>query len=386
MIFLLGSGASHPEMPSTHDITLQVLSGEGVARHTNSLYFFGSPLCGRDDDEDINRIVRLMNLVRSICETYYSDEPTRGTNYEDYYYVLSQISDSELREFDNPAVQPLIDELRLHVEQIVSPPHSFATIRRVEDIFRESTNYIEDVSMNMLRRQRPNLDDHLQYLIEAIAARPRIDIFTLNHDTVIEDTLTHNGIAFIDGFGGAISDLRYWQPELFSSNEQTTRLFKIHGSIDWYWVQPGDGEPGGLAQFRDQNIHHLPRPDAQELIANPPRPRMLMGTFNKMLYYTQGLYTELHCNFHVSLGRETEMVVCGYGFRDKGINTKIAQWLTANRERRMTVIHHNPISLFARARGLIANNAQMWQDSGQLQVIEVSAQEVTWQDIRNTFP
>ena len=59
------------------------------------------------------------------------------------------------------------------------------------------------------------------------------------------------------------------------------------------------------------------------LSLRPARLLLLMGTFNKMLLYTASLWGELHCHFHHSLSRDSALVVCGYGFRDKGINTKI---------------------------------------------------------------
>lgn len=43
--FLLGSGISlRAGMPSTSDITEQVLSGEGVTFHSDGTYYFRSPL------------------------------------------------------------------------------------------------------------------------------------------------------------------------------------------------------------------------------------------------------------------------------------------------------------------------------------------------------
>lgn len=171
-------------------------------------------------------------LVRAICETYYRNQPGRGTNYEDYYYVLSQINDSELGEFDNPAVQSMIDYLRSRVEQIVASARAPGVSRwRFEEIFQESANYIEDVSRHMLNHQPANLHGHLQFLIHAIEEKSVVNIFTLNHDTIIEQTLAQAGVVYNDGFGKQAGDLRYWQPELFDRLVGSPRLFKLHGSI-----------------------------------------------------------------------------------------------------------------------------------------------------------
>jgi len=371
-------------MPSTSDITATVLSGKGVARHTNSLYFLGPPLCGRESDEDVIRAVKLIHLVRDTCEEYYNVQLSRRTNYEDYYYVLSQIYDSELGEFDNPAVQSLVDELRPQIEQILLEESS-SGIRppKYLNLLQEGINYIEDTATNMLLHQPTDLDDHLLFLYQGIEEGLSIDVFTLNNDTILEQTLSRTGFVFVDGFGDEISGLRYWQPDLFDTMSAPIRLFKLHGSVDWFLVTPDDGGPSRLAQFRNQDRYHLVGPSGELMLANPPRPLLLMGTFNKMLSYTAGLYGDLHCNFHHSLSQNSVMIICGYGFRDKGINTKIAQWVTANQERRLVVVHPRPTNLIAQARGVIANNWESWQRRDQLRIIEASVHDIAWEDIRS---
>jgi hypothetical protein len=51
--FLLGSGISIPAgMPSTREITDQVLSGEGVMRQTDGNYYFGRPQYDHIEEPD----------------------------------------------------------------------------------------------------------------------------------------------------------------------------------------------------------------------------------------------------------------------------------------------------------------------------------------------
>lgn len=382
MIFLLGSGASHSEMPSTEQITDRVLSGERVARHSNGCYFFGPPLYGRETDEDVNRVIRLTHLVRSICEAYYLEQPGRQSNYEDYYYIVSQINDSVTGEFDNPAIQALIDHIRLDVEQILAPPYLPGSyVSSFENIFQESIYYIHDVSRMMLTRQPSDLDDQLLFLRQAIDELSQVDIFTLNHDTIIEQTLSRARIPFVDGFEFRTRHMRIWEPSLFSETE-STRLFKLHGSIDWHRVTSEQTGRWQIAQISNDDPFHLGDPSGERFIDPTGRPIMLLGTFNKMLYYTAGLYSDLHCHFHYSLNEGERLAVCGYGFRDKGINTKIAQWITQTPERRIIVIHPQPSGLFTNARGVIANNWRSWQNNGQLRIVEASAQDIAWEDLR----
>lgn len=51
------------------------------------------------------------------------------------------------------------------------------------------------------------------------------------------------------------------------------------------------------------------------------RPILLIGTFNKISEYTRGMFRDLHRRFRSMLRELDQLVVCGYGFGDKGINS-----------------------------------------------------------------
>ena len=52
------------------------------------------------------------------------------------------------------------------------------------------------------------------------------------------------------------------------------------------------------------------------------RPEMLIGTFDKMLEYTMGIYADLFAGFRAGLRRLDILVISGYSFSDKGVNAK----------------------------------------------------------------
>jgi len=97
--FLLGSGVSIPaEMPSTENITEKILSGEGIMRHTDGHYYFDRPLFAHIGipDEYVSQVVIFLKRLKVEIDLYYLYQPWHFTNYEDLYYVVSQIEDSEL--------------------------------------------------------------------------------------------------------------------------------------------------------------------------------------------------------------------------------------------------------------------------------------------------
>ena len=106
------------------------------------------------------------------------------------------------------------------------------------------------------------------------------------------------------------------------------------------------------------------------------RPMLLIGTFNKIQNYSSGIFRELHYRFRSTLNEANQIVICGYGFGDKGINSEIIDWYYKEQGRRLIIIHHDPDNLVANARGAIRNIWSDWKDKGSLSFIENPFEEV----------
>ena len=119
--FLLGSGISIPAgMPSTWEITDQVLSGKGVMHHTDGNYYFGRPLYAHIGmpDEYVPRVQKFLKKIKVEIDRYYSLQ-RRLTNYEDLSYAATQIYDSETGNHDNPLVQSFIDKILPKIKSLL---------------------------------------------------------------------------------------------------------------------------------------------------------------------------------------------------------------------------------------------------------------------------
>ena len=57
--------------------------------------------------------------------------------------------------------------------------------------------------------------------------------------------------------------------------------------------------------------------------------------------------------FRERLKRTCYLIISGYSFRDKGINTAILEWLYYDQNHRIVVVHRNPEGLIINARGAI---------------------------------
>jgi hypothetical protein len=376
MSFLFGSGVSIPAgMPSVSEITEKIISGTGIMRRTNGNYYFGQPLYAHDGfpDEYIPRVVTFLKRLSVEIEQYYISDPDRMVNYEDLFYVASQIYDSEVGEYENPIVQAFIDKILPDIRKW-----------KLHEISSEAAHYIHDIVWHSLTKEPANLD-YLCCVRDACqdAAVSSVDLFTLNHDTVIEQYLDRCNIRYIEGFGIPINGVRYWSPKVFGDSSYNVRLFKLHGSINWFLFESHTStqrnEPVGIPINGD--FWHTNNPDGQLQLPVDGRPKLLAGTFNKMLQYTTGIYADLYFQMYHALRKTEILILCGYGFGDKGINTRLIEWVYSSPKNVIVVIHAEPESLKMRARGAIFKNWDKWLQNHRLVLIQRWIEDTSWQDI-----
>ena len=101
-----------------------------------------------------------------------------------------------------------------------------------------------------------------------------------------------------------------------------------------------------------------------------------------MLDYTSEVFSFLQSEWLRSLYQLDILVVCGYVFNDKGINTRIIEWFNFSSDKIMIVIDPSKeVIKNARpaARGLLARS----KTESRIQIIQKSIQDTTWQEVRD---
>jgi len=142
--------------------------------------------------------------------------------------------------------------------------------------------------------------------------RSKISFFTTNYDTLLEDALSMEGKASVDGFtGGAVA---YWNPDRefsqpASGGKSANKVVKLHGSVDWS------------------------RDDSQKLLRNRYGVKYLSDPAQILIYPQATKYVEtqkdpfatLFAEFRSALKYHEDNVlcVCGYSFGDNHINEEI---------------------------------------------------------------
>lgn len=157
-----------------------------------------------------------------------------------------------------------------------------------------------------------------------------LDIFTLNHDTLVEKQLVADGLndiesGFEDRTHGEFSVYRSQWWKCAANPRKHVRLFKLHGSLNWWLFK----FPGWAKQYAipDGDPDH-----GKDEQGKPVRPfewkaAFLSGTIVKELRYGLGFWGEQIEAFREHLARHTHLICCGYGFGDTGINLRIDQWM-----------------------------------------------------------
>ena len=387
LAFLLGAGISQQAgVPSTYEITCRMLLGENVIRATDATYYIQTPSNAVSTHEYLSRILPFLAMLQAQVARYYANWPGRQPNFEDLAYLANQIRDSELDEFDNPALLPLFDLLRRDLVSLLARRNNDKADWDIQKLADETANYIKDVEWRLLQQHQEKTDDQrLNYLkVFSDATRDTkwqgIDIFTVNHDTLLERHFNQQQLTFADGFGNQVGDVHFWEPHLFDDLTMRVRLYKLHGSIDWFELRMGNWlRPVRLIPTAD--CWHINAGQQQNIRAADGRPIMLVGTFDKMLRYTSDLHSELFCRFRTSLSDTERLIVCGYSFRDKGINSQIVEWLNTSNERRLIVVHDDEQKLRQNSRGAINNNWDNWRNSNRLVIIGSRIGQVSWNQI-----
>jgi hypothetical protein len=401
LVFLFGAGLSKPAgLPLGGEITDVLLKGENLHRHTSGRYLLGphpSRIIASMDDY-VERILLLLQIVRTEADVYYFGD--RKVNYEDLYFMVLQVRDSISREEDNPVAHhyaKTLDDLlrdflaKDHFTEALTarafPPnmkiryrHDVATLAQLCD---ESLNYMRDIVCQLLSKQT-EATGYLRWIPDAAtdSAFAHVSFFTLNYDALVERVLAERNVAFVDGFADADPDtgVRSFDATRYEKELTRPHLIKLHGSLDWFTNRARKPElqvPFRVVRVVDakQAAKHF------ELRA----PMVLIGTHNKPRSYAGPLFEDQHYRFASDLKQSSKIVVCGYSFGDKAINTRLIYWMDDGSDRRMTLIHPNPDLCKKGARPGFSRSWDLWDKQGRLSVIESGAENIIWKELKNAL-
>jgi SIR2-like protein len=249
----------------------------------------------------IPNIEGLTDIIRSSLGA----DPTHKDRFQK---ILDQIG-------DNPAtkktVEQMLTRLRALLEVVESTPFDGLTRNDLIALDKAICKAIDSV----MRRRLPARSTPYHQLAAWIGSITRahpVEIFTSNYDLLMEQALEECGVPYFDGFSG--SDRTFFD---VPSMEQLTlpprwaRLWKVHGSINWWKTKNGDIQRREIGDTdASQMIHpsHLKYDESRKMpyLAMQDRLRSFLARGQAVL------------------------VTCGYSFLDGHLNHAILDGLGGN--------------------------------------------------------
>lgn len=271
----------------------------------------------------------------------------RQTTYEDLFYLASQMTLSGWGLLADATAGAFTDLMCHRGRDFLKGSSAIARTADLLDLAKAACDFIERTVARLLFCDAVRGLDLILEL--ATSSRiSRLDVVTLNHDTLVEQLLTENRIVYADGFSDPDGDIR-WYGDAPSRSDARVRIIKPHGSINWYRsgdyrvLQPTILTDRGSSKWRDQG--GKPPPMLQS------SPSFLTGA-SKVMSYNRGIFANMLFEFQVALRECRNVVMSGYGWGDTPINFHIQYWLDRDPGNRLILLQKCPRELVDRSKEL----------------------------------
>jgi hypothetical protein len=377
LILFLGSGVSRASgLPLADKLTGALLGSTELAIDDDSLPLRFRAGALRD---------RIQGLLRIMADFDTRDRQRtnalfRGpTSYEDLFFLCEEMTNWRIGLADNSILTSFMESLEQLAGTLVTGDKSSQRLDDLGLLAREAKLFIQSVTTAMLRGGDPA---GLELIVE-LARSERIDrlnIVTLNHDTLVERLLSQRGVVLADGFGPPDGDVRWYDDGVFDTSESRTRLFKLHGSVSWYRFV-FDGLPRTAVVRRDD------RDDLVDAKGAPLRRWIQDASFltggNKAIRYQHGIYLDLLFRFQEALRGSRAIVMCGYGWGDAAINLRLETWMD-DRRNRIVLLHPKPEEIAERSM-IVASAYDWWVSAGRLITVPRWLSEVSMEEIESAL-
>ena len=361
LLLFLGSGVSLPSrLPGVVELTQKVLN-DTYFRNAKATGEY-SPIPHQTDQqwEPMDRVQELLKFLKEL-DTHYlnSIAPYKSgdqyhktgaiyrtaTTYEDLFYLSEQITCNGQGLLDDAPMGAFVDLVEREAGCLLEGENRDA---RAIDLYRLASEASRFIQWIVARSLHAEHIDGLDLVVALATAQwiERLDIITLNHDTLIEQVLAQNNIAVTDGFEDRDGDVRWYDDTLYDEPDARVRIFKPHGSINWYSYLV-DGRRRHAILVGPDAMQSMNR-NREKLRNDASSPSFLSGV-NKIVSYNKGIYSDILYRFHQVLRESDLMVMSGYGWGDTAINFKLEHWLDSNKRNTIVLLHEKPEELMQRS-------------------------------------
>ena len=279
---------------------------------------------------------------------------------------------------------PTVEDLLSHVRALSAVAGSEQvrglTRKKLDELDRRICGLIHEVVNKELPRQDT---PYHRFALWANAIRREfpVEVFTTNYDLLMEQALEECRVPYLDGFPGAHKP--FFDPslmELGSYLPEWIRLWKLHGSINWYQEERSadvwsDVYRGHVSEAGSKRVIH---PSDQKYQESRRMPYLaLLDRLRSFLRESNAA-----------------LVVCGYSFGDEHINDVIVEGLqrapTAvtfalmfgkvedyGEATRLARMRPN-LNVLARDGGIIRAQRVEWSERDSESITQVDSSSIAW--------
>ena len=289
---------------ATHDPTLQVSVLQqclsGGKKPIGLLLGAGCPMAVPDNANTplIPDIAGITSLVR---ERLLQSVPLKDPFQTAYGHLTSD-------GIQTPTVEDLLTHIRALAAVAGKDTVRGLTGAQLEQLDKAICDFIHQV----VNKELPHQGTPFHRVATWTNAIPRdfpVELFTTNYDLLIEQALEERRVPYADGFPGARKPL--FDPLAIEQDAPLpnwTRLWKLHGSINWY-------QDGNLNVFRATATE-----SGQRRVIHPSHLKYRESRRMPYLAMLDRIRSFLR-------NPTSALITCGYSFRDEHINEAIVQGL-----------------------------------------------------------
>ena len=280
LTFLLGAGCSKcAGLPLTSELTQKVLESSKLESPSK-------------------------DILTAVAEEF---EDTAVSNIEDYLSEIVDLLAITDRRSDRGVTENTVF--------VGKTSYSAEQLRKASDQIKLAIADAIDRKVPVDIHQRFVSSVHRPIRVGRQAPSQPVDYVILNYDTILEGALAMESILYADGLrGGATA---WWDANTFDAPGLSARVIKIHGSIDWSQFQDNRMPRRIGSNIKLENHEYIP------LLIWPSSTKYQEAQLDPFAQLLERARIAVRPNG----GRQRLLVICGYSFGDRHINSEIEKAL-----------------------------------------------------------
>lgn len=266
------------------------------------------------------------DIYESLVRKYSEDSPQRSL----FNFIVGAVYFFRGNNNQNPSEMPVnIEEIVSALRKLIRRDGEFISafvgnwhekISRFSMAdFRQFEDELINLVVNKLDLRDVNKANYLQWFSKIHSKySSTVNVFTLNHDVALENSLEKIGFHYCTGFDfNPEREMGLWNPSLFDE-ANTINIHKLHGSLGWL----KESDTGQIKSKRAFNLtdSHL----------------MIFGVLEKVTI--EEPFFELVRRFKDKSKQASLIVTIGYSFSDPHINSVLFDALRVEKNKKLLIV------------------------------------------------